>query len=279
MLSLRTSTHGTFNSAYHVCQLTQRGNALLADRAGTVELAVPQMLRKEELEAERRRQALESTLTEEGIDVRTIPEAELVHASGTSATGLDPRAAPSIVWHRHLGQLRANGLGNEAGSWEALLQRVHDWRARQARELKLAPAAVLTDGDALRVAYQRYHRVEDLRDLVRVGAAVHDLAATMLAAVTELFPGRPLQAPPPPAAGATGQFFAMFSDASGHTSSSSSSAAATAASGDAAIAFPAAFVPVRWPLAKLPAKKEPVWQASARAFSDGHVRLCLTLFW
>lgn len=262
-LSLRTSSHGTFNSAYHLCQLTPLGNSLLADHAATVALAVPQMLRKEEQEAAQRRDALKTTLAAQGIDVGQIPEDELTHASGTSAAGLDPRAAPSIAWHQHLHRLRTAGLGDDAATWAALLQRVLDWRARKARELTLAPVAVLTDADAYRVAYQRATRPADLRDLVRVGAAVDDLAATMLRAVMELFP-----APPPVVAAAADggtQMFAVFS-AAGHTPASSSS------SGDAFITFPAAFVPVHWPLAKLPAKKEPVWQASARAFAAGQVR-------
>ena len=163
----------SFSVAFEVYEATPRALSFLrACEASPAPPPLPLPPPRSVLEAARRaaaaRAAALAELESSGVDLGSIPPAEI--AAGDGAAIRSQRA-----WARQLSRLRGAGRGAEAAALEDLLARVLRWRDAAAERLGVAPAAAMSEHLARDVARLRPRAEAALRDLglrVRGGGAL-----------------------------------------------------------------------------------------------------------
>lgn len=152
--STKTGSYGAYDT-YH---LTPRGHGQLQAFAQMppppLMLAVPESVRKAEdvdkAKATKTRvevNKLREKLLAAGYDVAAVPEAEL--EPGAERT---PVTTALLQWARTLDDWRARGQDQRADAHEALYKSLVQWRQAEAARLRMAPASVLADHLAFKIA-------------------------------------------------------------------------------------------------------------------------------
>ena len=104
-----------------------------------------------------------------GYDVAAVPESEL--EPGAERT---PVTNALLHWARTLDDWRARGQQSRAEAHEALYKQLVDWRQAEASRLRMAPASVLADHLAFKIALVKPQEAESLSVLgARIFAIVH----------------------------------------------------------------------------------------------------------
>lgn len=175
---VRETRKGSYAS-YDVYSCSLRGRAVAQGNA-QVRLPPPAFVvdaeRQERARADVRREELEQA----GADVSGIPPDQLASGSG-------PVVAAELSWYRRLAGWRKSDQAERARKYEAMLERILQWRDRAARAHDLAPATVLPAHLAKNCAYSMPTTAEALRELgVRFGAGAEELAALIDASSREL---------------------------------------------------------------------------------------------
>jgi len=119
-------------------------------------------------------------LQKSGVDLTKIPEKELQEGAGETMSAYRD-------WFNRLNHLRER-MPQKAANLEEFLKRIIAWRDAAAQKLRMAPANVLPEHIAMKIAYVQATTVDSLKSVgVRI-VGVEELAALMLAAKQELFP-------------------------------------------------------------------------------------------
>lgn len=141
-------------------------------------LPVPQVLLSAEEDKKKAIASQLKSLQEEGIDLAVIPQAELQAGAGEAM-------AMHLQWARYLNRKRQSAATKgEADELEELLAVILAWRDKKAVALKMAPAAIMGEHIAKKVAYTRAKSESDLFAAgVRI-AGINELV-TELSAVYE----------------------------------------------------------------------------------------------
>lgn len=131
--------------SYAAYSLSHLGYSLVQDKSRAILLKVPEVVREVERIAEEKRQLAISKLTKNGVELASIPAAELKVGGGEV---MDAYAH----FYAHLENMRRS----DPLKADALLQLKNDisaWRAATAQKLIMAPAAVLPEHLVCKLAY------------------------------------------------------------------------------------------------------------------------------
>ena len=243
---------------YH---LTPRGHSQLQALAQVppppLMLPVPESVRRAEevdkAKATKTREEvnrLRTKLLAAGYDVAAVPESEL--EPGAERT---PVTNALLHWARTLDDWRARGQQSRAEAHEALYKQLVDWRQAEASRLRMAPASVLADHLAFKIALVKPQEAESLSVL---GARITAEGAKQVVALIQKWQAAGWWHKGAPSSDANASSAAGASQGGGAAAAAGASAGAAGGEvGDAALVFPAGlFHPTKWPLAVPPAGKK-----------------------
>ena len=167
--------------AFEVIDLLPAGSHALSQLGpggggGPLMLPVPEVVRRSDKkaaeEAAALRKQVEQALQSRGVDAALVPEAELQpYANGGPVTDA------ILAYTNTIAGWRARGQDAKADAHEELLERIRTWRQSEAERLRLAPASVLPDHQAMSLVKVKPQQKESLQALgVRVAGAAGLLA-------------------------------------------------------------------------------------------------------
>ena len=142
---------GSYGKPYDVFLLGPRGTAALNSR-DPIMLPVPAGIRRVEEAEAAKAAALREELTKAGCDVSKIPKKQLEEGEGVILNA-------EKSWVRRLKAWKEGGNEEKAKKFEALLERIYEWRQSEAESLRMAPATILEDYKAKMIAYSTAHTV------------------------------------------------------------------------------------------------------------------------
>jgi hypothetical protein len=175
---IESITVGGGNRSYTTYNLTAKARQVLSSPSSTICLPVPEKLREEERQEERRRAAEVKELKDCGIDTAFLAQED----ENVAETSLQD----SLNWIRMLKRYRESGREAMVDAKEELLDRIMQWRQRTAVELSMAPEGLLKKSLALRIAYSQAATVESLEAVGLRVNGVDRLAAIISESVVEL---------------------------------------------------------------------------------------------
>lgn len=213
---------------YDVYLVTEKGQAALR-KGERILLPVVDSIRQIEAEEKKKSEKRIEEIRQEGIDIKSIPPEELEQGDGDVLRA-------TLQWVRTLQHFRSSGQQERAEKYEQLLKSICEWRDKTAVRLKMAPASVLQEHLAMKIAYAQPTTTEAL---IAVGVRIVGVAE--LAKITS-----------------------DFVKANKPSSSSNSSPAA-----EPCLVLPATFKPEQpWEHAvyKGKGKQQPVWEQSWERF-------------
>mmetsp|Transcript_12998 Transcript_12998/g.25523 ORF Transcript_12998/g.25523 Transcript_12998/m.25523 type:complete len:412 (+) Transcript_12998:2-1237(+) len=176
---ITTTTTTGYNNSFDVYGITAKGRSALENKS-SIMLPVPQAIREQEEEEKRAKEARLANLQKSGVDLTKIPEKELEEGTGETMSAYRD-------WFNRLNHFRERSP-QKAANLEEFLKRIIAWRDATAQKLRMAPANVLPEHIAMKLAYVQATTVDALKSVgVRI-VGVEELAALMLAAKGELFP-------------------------------------------------------------------------------------------
>ena len=188
-----TASFGGMSRTWEVHEMTAKAQIWL-DTSQTqrepIMMPVPQIMIDEEKAVKKRVEENIAELVNAGVSLDQVPAEEIEDGSGDVMTVL-------MMWVRTIQRLRTGETSSQASKQradelEATLQEVQHWRDNKAKELKMAPVAVLPDYLAMKIIHAR---ATDKDAIIAAGVrirGVEELAALMLKRF------------PPPAAAAAG---------------------------------------------------------------------------
>jgi len=176
---ISTTTSNGYNNSFDVFGVTAKGRSALEEKS-SIMLQVPQAIRQQEEEEQKAKEAQLANLKKSGVDLTKIPKKELEEGAGETMSAYRD-------WFNRLNHFRER-TPQKAANLEEFLKRIIAWRDATAQKLRMAPASVLPEHIAMKLAYVQATTVEALKSVgVRI-VGVEELAALMLAAKQELFP-------------------------------------------------------------------------------------------
>jgi len=174
-----TSLANGYTNSFDVYGITAKGSSALLKKS-SIMLPVPPAIRQQEEEEQRAKEARLANLQKSGVDLKKIPEKELQEGAGETVSAYRD-------WFNRLNHFRER-MPQKAANLEEFLKRIIAWRDATAQKLRMAPANVLPEHIAMKLAYVQATTVDALKSVgVRI-VGVEELAALMLAAKQELFP-------------------------------------------------------------------------------------------
>ena len=183
---VKSQSGGAYSHTWEVHELTQKGKDWLArdvSRRDSIMLPMPQVMIDARKAAEQRKEQNIAALVSAGVNMDQVPAEELQEGAGDVMTVL-------TMWVAQIQRLRSSESSTQrerADLLEAALKEVQNWRDAKARELKIAPAAVLPDFLAMKIIHAR---ATDVEALVAAGVrikGVEELAALMIAKLPPAF--------------------------------------------------------------------------------------------
>lgn len=182
--TVKSQPGAEFSSTWEVHVLTQKGKDWLArdiSRRDSIMLPMPQVMIDARKAAEQRKEENIAALVSAGVNMDQVPAEELQEGAGDVMTVL-------TMWVAQIQRFRSSESSTQrADLLEATLKEVQNWRDAKARELKIAPAAVLPDFLAMKIIHAR---ATDVEALVAAGVrikGVEELAALMIAKLPPAF--------------------------------------------------------------------------------------------
>jgi len=155
-----------------VTNLAAKGRTALATPNTVIQLPVPESVRRLEAERVARKAAKLKELQAGGVDLSTIPKAELEAGEG-------PVMAATQMWMSRLAYFRSSNRNDKAAALENLKHQIEEWRDSVADKLGMAPAAVLSEDLVIRIAYVQPRQLADLKEIgVRI-TGVEDLVTVI----------------------------------------------------------------------------------------------------
>lgn len=165
---LEGTTRGEYQRVYLNYTLTRNGQ--LALKHGTKIMLTPtQSIKALKRKHEESVAAAKSELEHLGVDLSLIPQEELDNGKG-------PVIACYQHWHRTIKNFRDNGHADKADRLEELLTNLLQWRLETCQKLHMAPADLLSDHLARRIAYAQPTSVEAIKECGVRSAGVELLA-------------------------------------------------------------------------------------------------------
>lgn len=139
---------------YDEYSITTKGS-IIARNSERIILPIPlNLMRLEEEKTADDARKLQG-LIDDGIDVSNVPVEELERGGGEV---LDMH----IMWSRYIRNKREQGKMDVVNELEEMLVAIYEWRSETAIQLGMAPAAVIGDHIAMKLAYSRAKTEEDV---------------------------------------------------------------------------------------------------------------------
>ena len=128
-----------------VYDLTSKGKEVLGD--GPIVIPVPQSVREhEKLEEEKKRETLAELKDKFGVDLQSIPQAELESGDGEAITAYKR-------WYSYVDSFAARGRTDMVDKLDDMKSRIEAWRMDMAERYRMAPASVMEEHLLVKIAY------------------------------------------------------------------------------------------------------------------------------